>query len=346
MTDTIKSLAPVIWKKLNKARSILTHIHRNPDTDSFGAALGLQIMLEDLGKTVTVLSTEDISPNSKTKFLPGFDKVQFKKFSEVDLKKFDVFVSLDSDTPSRITSEPVNFPLPIPTIVIDHHRSNTKFGDINLVETHPMPTCEILYWLAREWKIDISADAATCLYAGIAGDSGGFKFKGMMEWQTLQAASDLVKQGAKFYEISRLLTTIPNGHLRVLGAALSRAKEYFNHRVLVSRIYHSDAEEFGIPLDEITEIYKMISTNIISQASDAQITAVIYPRPDGHAGISLRTDNFLDDSGINVLDVAKKFPGGGGHRLSSGAVYAGTLVEAEKKLIQIILETFPELGQP
>jgi nanoRNase/pAp phosphatase (c-di-AMP/oligoRNAs hydrolase) len=54
------------------------------------------------------------------------------------------------------------------TILIDHHQTNLKDANFNLVmETNS--TSEIIYYLAKELKIDFDQDLTTTLLLGILG---------------------------------------------------------------------------------------------------------------------------------------------------------------------------------
>src|SRR3989344_3353977 len=122
--------ASQIFDEIKKASSILLHCHPSPDPDSVGSALAMKFALEQLGKKATVIKGDSEIPQAFMHF-PGAKEIIAENFFEVDLKEFNLFIILDSAAPEQISRfKPIKFPLPIRTIVIDHHRTNPGYADI------------------------------------------------------------------------------------------------------------------------------------------------------------------------------------------------------------------------
>ena len=68
------------------------------------------------------------------------------------------------------------FAVSAPVLNIDHHASNDCSADYAYVEPEASATAEMLYCLFREWGIDLDERVASCLYMGIATDTGFFAF--------------------------------------------------------------------------------------------------------------------------------------------------------------------------
>jgi phosphoesterase RecJ-like protein len=99
--------------------------------------------------------------------MSGFVDITLKHFGEVDLTQFDTFISLDSSDLNRISQKvAITFPSSLTVINIDHHGSNPKFGQFNIIWPAHSSTCEMLYDLFVFWKIQITPAIAECLFMG------------------------------------------------------------------------------------------------------------------------------------------------------------------------------------
>ena len=99
--------------------------------------------------------------------LQSLDFMNFKNFIN-----FDLFIILDSGSFDIVTGSKEVFLPKMPTVVIDHHRSN-YFPDvkIKLFAEKASATSEIVYKLLSDWNVKIDKDMATALFSGIAGDT-------------------------------------------------------------------------------------------------------------------------------------------------------------------------------
>src|SRR3989344_6757104 len=192
MTDKMKEIAPAILGAIKKSKNILLHCHPYPDPDSIGSVLAMSCVLKKMGKKVTAIIGDSNYPDNLA-CLPNRGWIVPRQYSQIDLGKFDLFIILDSSSPSQVSQlVDVIFPKNMKTIVIDHHRTNEGFGDINLVKADSSSTCQILYDLFNFWGINIDSDVAICLLLGIYADTGGFKYQNA-NYETLKVVSELAK---------------------------------------------------------------------------------------------------------------------------------------------------------
>jgi len=140
--------------------SIVSHVY--PDGDTIGSALALYGALRLEGKQVELACVSRDLPFNLD-FLSGFSK--FK--SKIDYGD-SLVVTLDCADISR-----ARFDLSAREVVnIDHHKSNTNFGVLNIVEVE-VSTTVVLYKLLRE-GFAIDKSVASALYAGLLTDSQRF----------------------------------------------------------------------------------------------------------------------------------------------------------------------------
>lgn len=347
MNPTIQKISPVIWEKIKTSSSILINLHLSPDQDSIGSSLGLKSILENMGKKVTIVSSDPIGKETSetARLMKGFDQIVFKDPSEVDMVQYDLFIILDSDATSRISrNSEFKIPLKIPTIVIDHHQSNPEFGDLNLVIKDGFCTSELLYWLCKQENVDIPKESALDFFIGMVFDTGQFRYPGPTSSDSYRAAADLIDIGEiDFPKLIWNSLSKKNSLIKAMGIAISRVEEYFGAKVLLTSLLESDVVSCGMGPESMNTLYRVLS-DFMSDSKEASITALIYQLSKEKWGISLRSNNSDDYKDVSL--VAKKIPGGGGHMRAAGLSLDGELGEVKNKVINLIGETFPDLGQP
>jgi phosphoesterase RecJ-like protein len=179
----------LILEEIKKAKKILVNCHWKPDADSVGSALSMYQLLAGMGKNVKIVSPNNIPKNIK--FLPLSDNIDVLNVPKVNFENYDLLILLD--TPNvKYFSGGVKFSMPsIKSIVIDHHLTNSGYGDINLIDAEASSTAEMLFRIFEDWGVEIEKNMATTLYAGIVSDSGGFLYPAATA-NTLKVAASLV----------------------------------------------------------------------------------------------------------------------------------------------------------
>ena len=134
-----------------RERFLLT-AHEGPDGDALGSLLGMHHLLGQLGKdSVMFMAAKEFPLPVEYRFLP-LEEV----FHEPPADMADrTVVFLDCGNIDRM---PVEFLSngDLFRINIDHHHDNTRFGDVNLVQTDASSTAEIVYELALALGAEIT----------------------------------------------------------------------------------------------------------------------------------------------------------------------------------------------
>ena len=148
---------------IGKSKNILLCLHPSPDEDSLGSCLAMFWYLKSIHKKPVVISGDSLLPLHFS-CLPGFNQIKTKNFFQTNLNRFDLFLSLDSSSLEQISKiKPISFPQRLSTINIDHHQTNTKYADINLVDaTSPATSLPPPAWAgcsrrSRRWPPTRSA---------------------------------------------------------------------------------------------------------------------------------------------------------------------------------------------
>jgi len=340
MTDQIREMAPTILEAIQKSNKILLHCHPYPDPDSVGSVLAMSAVLKKLGKNVTPIIGDTDYPQSLMEF-PNCKWIQSKNYTQINSNEFDLFLILDSSSPSQITQiADINFPDSMNTIVIDHHATNSKFGNINLVEPTYSSTSQILYELFKLWGVEVNPDIAVCLFMGIFADTGGFKYQKSTP-DTLQAASELAKINSDYH---KLIFNLENNkkpiEVEMTGLALSSIQKYFSDHVVLSVIPYEEIKKRNLSKSDAME---GLVASLLKAVIGWDLVASLVEAEPNVVTVSLRT---RDENRFDVSRIAKIVgEKGGGHRGAAGTTILEPLDKAKTTLLYAIEKTFPELGK-
>lgn len=338
MTEENRKIGEQIWPEIQKSTNVLLHLHPTPDGDSIGSALATMHMLKGLGKKVTLIAGDSELPKAFY-YLPGAGEIQLKNYSEVDTAPFDLFLILDSASKDRVSRlNAVEFPSTMRTVVIDHHGTNPKFGDINLVDPSYPATAQILYELFELWGVTVTKHIALTLFLGMFTDTGGFRFKGTTP-QTLLYASKLAAIAPEYNEmLSKMENTLEPENLKFLSIAYSTLEHYFNNKVVLAPISFEMLKENHI---EKRHTERMELANTLCMVEGWEVSISFIETEKDRVSVSLRTQKG-EEYDLSKLAVAL---GGGGHRMAAGAVISKPFEEAKKFLLETIPQVYPELGK-
>lgn len=338
MTDKTTELAQLILDAIKTSKHILLHCHPYPDPDSIGSVLAMSHVLKSMGKNVTPIIGDAKYP-SNLESLPNHDWIISRKYSEVDSGQFDLFIILDSSSPSQISQlTEVVFPKTMNTIVIDHHKTNLSFGDINLIDASSSSTCQIVYDLLNLWKVEIDPDIAICLLLGIYADSGGFKYQNANS-ETIRVVSELAKIYPNYHKFVFDLENYRQPvELEMMGMALSSIEKHFSNKVVFSVVTYQQLKERKIPKESAME--GLIGGMLRSVTGWDLVASLVEAEPEVIT-VSLRT---RDESQFDVSSVAKTIgEKGGGHRGAAGTTIHLPIEKAKKELLKTIGELFPNI---
>lgn len=284
----------------------------------FGCSLGLKLMLEELGKNADVI----IPVYSRTyEFLPKTSEIK----EESEIKEYDLAISVDCATLKRLAQREY-FENAKKTIVIDHHGSNTMYGDLNYVNPASPACCEIIASIAKYFGLNMNKEIGTCIMTGILTDTGGFRHQGIAP-DTFEYTADLIRLGVDIpFIYKRTLRTRTRSNFELAKRVMDRLELLEDGKIAFSYITTQDEEEVNAePGDHegLVDIGKDIEGVIVSVFLRQKDNENEYK-------ISLRS---TDD--INVSDICLVF-GGGGHARAAGALVQGSIEEVKEKVMKEI----------
>jgi phosphoesterase RecJ-like protein len=304
-------------KALDAASTVDIICHVHPDADSVGAGLALALVLDREGIDVRVsFATPDRLPES-LRALPGCEFLVPPRDMRRDA---DLVVTVDAPSRRRLGALADVAAPEREVLVIDHHKSNGMFGSLNLVDAEADSTTMLVADLLDAWGKTIDGDVATCLYAGLATDTGSFR------WATpeaLRLAARLVEAGADNAAISRqLLDTHPFSWLPMLSRIFATARlvpDAVDGRGLVYVVVGHDEWLISRP-EEVESIVDIVRTT-----EQAEIAVVFKEIEPAQWSVSMRAKSY------DLASVAMRF-GGGGHQLAAGYSATGSADEVVRAL--------------
>jgi bifunctional oligoribonuclease and PAP phosphatase NrnA len=278
--------------------------HIGPDGDALGSMLGLGLAASAAGKDVVASFGTPFTMPPTLRFLPGQELLGPPgDFPETP----EVMVVFDAGSADRLGELGSNATRAGTLVVLDHHVTNSGFGDIAVVDPHAAATGEIVYRLLTELDWPITADVAQCLLTALVTDTGRFQYSNTSP-STLRMAANLLEAGAKPAEISRhVYEEAPFGSLKVSGIALGRSKLDLEAGVVSTTITEEDLESAGVDWPDTDNLIDSLRV-----AVEADVAVLAKVHEDGRVKVSLRSRG---DTDVGSLAAAM---GGGGHRLASG----------------------------
>lgn len=287
---------------LSASETVVVACHVSPDGDALGSMVGLAKFLRRSGKKVfTGWGSPDVSVPAQYNFLPGLDELVPP---ETVPDSPELFVAVDCADADRLGWLREKFFNAGARINIDHHISNDRFGDINLIDAEVASSSELVYELIKKMGGKPNRDEATCLYTGIVTDTGRFQYSNTNS-RTLRAAAELMESGVDHVEVGvRVYESTSFEYLHVLGIVLSRAR--LEDQVVWSWL---DQDDLGsVDLDE-TEHF----IDILRAVTESEVAVLLKQTPKKKEyKASLRSKESID-----VSEIAKAL-GGGGHARAAG----------------------------
>lgn len=306
-----------ILDEINKAESIVILTHENPDGDAIGTGLALYHALKQYGKKPDIIMPE--YPRI-FEFLPGTGEIK----KESGVEKYDLAISVDCATIKMLNGFANYFENAKVKVSIDHHSTNTMFGDLNYVNPDAPACAQILLVVLEYFKIDINKDIGTCILTGIITDTGGFKYSGVTS-ETFEFVAWLLNKGINVSKIYRkVLQTKTRANFELNRIAIDRLEFFEDGKVAFTYITKEDEERVNAGNGD--------HEGIVESGRDIEgVEVSIFLREtDKGCKVSMRSNEY-----VNVSDVCLLL-GGGGHVRAAGATMQCTIEQAKEKILRQI----------
>jgi bifunctional oligoribonuclease and PAP phosphatase NrnA len=303
---SVSSVVALLAEAADTRATVVLSGHVQPDADALGSTLSLAEALRRRGAKVLATFPNPFTLPPSLGWLPGAEGLVP---SSAVPSSPDVFVSLDAASPARLGELAPLLDAARTSVVVDHHASNPGFGDVRLVDGTAPATVSLVADLLDGLGVTLDRDLATCLYAGLAADTGSFRF-GSTRPETHELAARLLATGIDHAAISRrLFDTAPFGWLGLLSAVTGRAvlEPDVGNGLVWTWSSTAEAAEHGLPGEQLEAL-----VDVVRSAQEADVACVLKGQDDGTWSVSLRSRG-----GTDVARVAIAL-GGGGHTLAAG----------------------------
>jgi phosphoesterase RecJ-like protein len=316
-----------IINQIKTAQHILLASHSDPDGDAVSSLLALGLAVKHLDKKITLYNSSPIP--AVYRFLPSVDCI-VRHLNKTD--NYDVALVLDCGDLSRVGRAGSTISQISVVINIDHHISNTGFGDLQLIDANACSTAEIVYRLITALNIPLNKEMAISIYTGILTDTGSFRFS-----NTSQAAfaisHEMTKLGVEPYRVAQqVFGTYSLERIKLLNLALDSLEISENGKLSIMTV---TSAMFEYTETQPEDVDGMI--NYARRIQDVKIAALIQEQRNGESRsgnqrrfhVSLRSDGSVD-----VAAIAGEF-GGGGHASAAGFQVETSLLKLKSDIITL-----------
>lgn len=309
---------------IKNAKKILLLSHVNPDGDTLGSMCAMYSMILNKYKKKADMSIVSNIPFNYS-FLPNIHLAKREFNSSL---VYDLAIALDVASIERIRDAKVLFDKAKCKINIDHHKTNPRYGDYQIIDAEASSCGEVLFNYFKDNNWEITEDAAICLYTAIMTDTGNFRFENTSP-NAMRAAADLIEKGASPNKLYKLCYESKTKNLVMFQNYCVNKAEFLNdNKIVYTTVYKKDLEQFSAGDDFTDGIAETL------RAIDSTEVAFVVKEVDSKTSkISMRSKT------TDVAKICEKF-NGGGHTYAAGCTIKASVKDSIKKLLKEIDSEF------
>ena len=299
-----------IWDVLTDGLPAVVTAHARLDGDAVGSALALWHALKARG--VDAYAFFQPPTPAMFDFLNG---MQTRCGDISQLPPAYNLVVLDCGLLERVGDQADQLTGRARTVNIDHHDSNTYFGDVDYVDPGASSCGEMVHGLLTRAGVPVTEAIAECLFTAIVTDTGQFSHQDTTP-EALAICAECMHAGARPHELVQRLFMSP-----------SPAQVKLRHLAMGTLRFHDEGRVATMVITE--EMFRMTDLGPVDTEGLAEVaiaiqgvkaSALFKEMPGcGYIKVSLRSRDSLD-----VCTVARVF-GGGGHMHAAGCEIADSL---------------------
>ncbi len=303
-----------IFPLLIQPRKIAITTHQKPDADAMGSSMGLYHFLKLLGHTVTVVSPSNWA--LWVNWMPGVKEVLDyelqKEKAEGLLREGEWLFCLDFNIFYRTKSmTAILKELSCTKILIDHHQDpDVESFDYGISDTRKSSTCEMVYdfIVGSGHQHLINEEISECLYAGVVGDTGSFRFPSTHAGVHTMVA-DLKSKGLQHAKVhDNLFDNFLENRLRFTGhVLLHRMDVFYEYNTVLIAVPKGDIQKFHIKTGDTEGL-----VNFPQTIQGIKLVALVIDRDEE------RKWSFRSKGDFDCNTFARKYFDGGGHFHAAG----------------------------
>jgi phosphoesterase RecJ-like protein len=334
MSDSINTPANVniaqIGELLREHQSFVLISHVRPDGDAIGSQLALGYALHAAGKNVRLINEDGLPDNLA--FMAGSERIELPPAEPLEV---EVAIALDTATKPRLGDRALHAASKAKIwLNIDHHVSNPRYGDFNLIDSTSPATGQILYELITELDLPMPAESRDAIYVAVSTDTGSFQYPSTTA-KTYDMGADLIRRGLDVGTInSQIYDNFPFRRVELMRALLNTLELSPDGLVAYWTLLDQTRIDLGLMPEDSEGLI-----DIIRAIRGVRLAVFFEELHDGKVRVSMRSK----DRSLNVCEIATEF-GGGGHALAAGIRMSGPMEEAKPLVLRAIRRHIDQAG--
>jgi len=234
-----------------------------------------------------------------------------------------------------------------PSLPKQHNISEPSAIDISSGREDPAPTvCR-----ADDFELELPVvhdgtfldqEIATCIYAGIIGDTGGFRYSSTSQ-RTMKIAAKLMSTGINFPHIySEILHKHSFAASKAFGIALANCESAMDGRIVYTHLTREMLASVGADSSDMDNVVEYLMSTRGAEAAlffyeRHQSGANTTPPPEATTPSEQKKIKVsMRSKGLHIGHVATHF-GGGGHRMAAGCTIMGNIQDVMQDVLALIV---------
>ena len=301
-----------ILQVLRAGERFLVCSHSRPDGDAVGSILAMGMLLQQLGRRADLVTADRVPAIYRS--LPQADSIRTALRVH---GPYDAAILLECDGFGRTRLRGLD---EFFTVNIDHHTSGRAWANLNWIDREASSVGELVYRLVKAAGATVTPEMATCLYATVLTDTGGFCYGGTRA-STFALARELVEAGANPIRVAQdVYFSVATSKMLLLGAALTNLHR--DGRLAWLWVTHQDMVRTCAAEEDCEGI-----VNYALSIAGIEAAAFLRELPERRIRLSLRSKGK-----VNVAAIAERL-GGGGHENAAGCTLEGPLSRALEEIL-------------
>ena len=303
---------------IEKSNNICIIGHVAPDGDCIGSVMALYEFINATYDKNVYVGFDGKIPYNLVKYVK--DELILSDFED---KNFDLTVVLDCSDKERLGKYECIIDNSYKTICIDHHKTNTRFADFNIIDPNISSTGELLFHILKNGNKKINLKMAEYIYIAIITDTGKFSYSSTSR-ETHNVASELMDIGVDISKIdNEIYNSKPFNIVKAYIQCISNIDFYYNHQLGIAKITDDIIKNNGIDMNDIEGVVEFIR-----EVNEIEVSCVLKEYDKDETKVSLRSKKYID-----VAEISKKY-GGGGHKNAAGFQINKGLSDVENLIVE------------
>ncbi len=314
-----------IWNKIKNSKKVIIPLHPKPDGDSFGSCVAMKYVLEREDIQVKLVSRDEVSEDLKE--YDFVDEVEFgTDLEELEIRRYDLIILLDYGSLNDYSKDfKENEEIKEKIINIDHHETNSYYGNLNYVDKNAPSCASILVEFFKKLNIEFDEELARRLLLGILTDTDFFINGDSLN--SMKHAVFLMEKGQiNYYGFVKPIIKKSWKLKKLIGVLVNNMekREIDCKNILSSYIKQEDIEKYELNASEIR-----LGINFLKDVKDIDIIFTLSEFPEKIKG-SFRS------FGIDTSVFSKEFGGGGHKKASAFYIEKMPIEKAKEKVFEVI----------